>query len=241
MRSRCRCRTPRRGSRRSNNGRRLPRRQRAIGINTARGGPVFGSGVGLPLPTGPCRPKNERSSAVNRPPGGHRDEKDGAALVAQSYNVFRFLMACQSRGRIQTKFNGGLFTQQLRVRGGQWPARRGETGRRHVAHARGRQALGPPVHVSEPAIAVLAAAGQRGLRSDEAVFRLLLEAAADAQRRSPWPGSGTKGPITARILSRPAPSATAITGESRPRPSRARNTRDGITIIISPAASKPWR
>jgi alpha-L-fucosidase 2 len=46
---------------------------------------------------------------------GIRDEKDGAALVAQSYNVFRFLMACQSRGRVQTKFNGGLFTQQLRV------------------------------------------------------------------------------------------------------------------------------
>jgi len=46
---------------------------------------------------------------------GLRDEKDGAALVAQSYNVFRFLMACQSRGRVQTKFNGGLFTQQLRV------------------------------------------------------------------------------------------------------------------------------
>jgi hypothetical protein len=33
--------------------------------------------------------------------------------VAQSYNVFRFLMACQSRGRVQTKFNGGLFTQPL--------------------------------------------------------------------------------------------------------------------------------
>ena len=46
---------------------------------------------------------------------GMRPEKDGAALVAQSYNVFRFLMACQSRGRVQTKFNGGLFTQQLRV------------------------------------------------------------------------------------------------------------------------------
>ena len=46
---------------------------------------------------------------------GVREEEDGAALVAQSYNVFRFLMACQSRGRIQTKFNGGLFTQQLRV------------------------------------------------------------------------------------------------------------------------------
>ena len=46
---------------------------------------------------------------------GSRDEKDGAALVAQSYNVFRFLMACQSRGRVQAKFNGGLFTQQLLV------------------------------------------------------------------------------------------------------------------------------
>lgn len=46
---------------------------------------------------------------------GLRDERDGGALVAQSYNVFRFLMACQSRGRIQTKFNGGLLTQQLRV------------------------------------------------------------------------------------------------------------------------------
>jgi hypothetical protein len=44
---------------------------------------------------------------------GRREEEDGAALVAQSYNVFRFLMACQSRGRVQTKFNGGLFTQQL--------------------------------------------------------------------------------------------------------------------------------
>ena len=46
---------------------------------------------------------------------GARDEADGAALVAQSYNAFRFLMACQSRGRVQTKFNGGMFTQQLRV------------------------------------------------------------------------------------------------------------------------------
>ncbi len=46
---------------------------------------------------------------------GTREETDGAAIVAQSYNVFRFLMACQSRGEIQAKFNGGLFTQQLRV------------------------------------------------------------------------------------------------------------------------------
>ena len=44
---------------------------------------------------------------------GKREEKDGAALTAQSYNIFRFLMACQSRGNVQTKFNGGLFTQQL--------------------------------------------------------------------------------------------------------------------------------
>lgn len=43
-----------------------------------------------------------------------REVPDGGALVAQSYNVFRFLMACQSRGQIQTKFNGGLFTQPLR-------------------------------------------------------------------------------------------------------------------------------
>jgi alpha-L-fucosidase 2 len=43
-----------------------------------------------------------------------RTEKDGGALVAQSYNVFRYLMACQSRGKIQAKFNGGLFTQPLR-------------------------------------------------------------------------------------------------------------------------------
>ena len=42
-----------------------------------------------------------------------RTEKDAAALVTQSYNVFRYLMACQSRGEVQVKFNGGLFTQQL--------------------------------------------------------------------------------------------------------------------------------
>ena len=49
---------------------------------------------------------------------GSREEEDGGALAAQSYNVFRFLMACQSRGNIQAKFNGGLFTQQLRVPNG---------------------------------------------------------------------------------------------------------------------------
>jgi alpha-L-fucosidase 2 len=49
---------------------------------------------------------------------GIREEKDGASLTAQSYNVFRFLMACQSRGKVQSKFNGGLFTQQLRLKPG---------------------------------------------------------------------------------------------------------------------------
>jgi len=43
-----------------------------------------------------------------------RNVGDEGALVAQGYNVFRYLMACQSQGRIQAKFNGGLFTQPLR-------------------------------------------------------------------------------------------------------------------------------
>ena len=46
---------------------------------------------------------------------GMREEKDGAALTSQAYNIFRYLMASQSRGRVQSKFNGGLFTQQLRL------------------------------------------------------------------------------------------------------------------------------
>ena len=58
-------------------------------------------------------PAGEREKFNGQAPSGKRMEKDGGALVAQSYNVFRFLMACQSRGRIQTKFNGGLFTQPL--------------------------------------------------------------------------------------------------------------------------------
>jgi len=62
-------------------------------------------------------PKEEREKLNGDATSGARTEKDGAALVAQSYNVFRFLMACQSRGRIQTKFNGGLFTQPLRQKG----------------------------------------------------------------------------------------------------------------------------
>ncbi len=59
-------------------------------------------------------PPEEREKLSGEAQSGRRGEMDGGALVAQSYNVFRFLMACQSRGRIQTKFNGGLFTQPLR-------------------------------------------------------------------------------------------------------------------------------
>ena len=50
------------------------------------------------------------------PASGMREEEDGAAIISQSYNVFRFLMACQSRGKVQAKFNGGLFTQQLKLK-----------------------------------------------------------------------------------------------------------------------------
>ncbi len=46
---------------------------------------------------------------------GMREEADGAAVVAQSYNIFRFYMAAQGRGRLPVKFNGGIFTQQYRL------------------------------------------------------------------------------------------------------------------------------
>ena len=60
-------------------------------------------------------PEESREQLLGEAPSGRRTEKDGAAIVAQSYNVFRYIMACQSRGRVQAKFNGGLFTQALRV------------------------------------------------------------------------------------------------------------------------------
>jgi hypothetical protein len=59
-------------------------------------------------------PAPERDKFIGEGYISTRGEKDGGALVAQSYNVFRYLMACQSRGRIQAKFNGGLFTQPSR-------------------------------------------------------------------------------------------------------------------------------
>ncbi len=64
-------------------------------------------------------PRKSREKFMGEPTSaGTRSEDDAAALVSQSYNVFRFLMACQSRGRNQVKFNGGIFTQQLLVESG---------------------------------------------------------------------------------------------------------------------------
>ena len=59
-------------------------------------------------------PESDRAQFDGEGYKNHRSEKDRGALVAQNYNVFRYLMACQSRGRNQAKFNGGLFTQALR-------------------------------------------------------------------------------------------------------------------------------
>ncbi|MCP4453857.1 MAG: hypothetical protein GY809_20540, partial [Planctomycetes bacterium] len=43
---------------------------------------------------------------------GWRTEQDGAAISAQSYNIFRFFMTCQGRAKFPVKFNGGIFTLQ---------------------------------------------------------------------------------------------------------------------------------
>lgn len=59
-------------------------------------------------------PEEQRGEVSHEGYRAHREVIDPAAMVAQSYNVFRYIMACQSRGRIQSKFNGGLFTQPLR-------------------------------------------------------------------------------------------------------------------------------
>jgi hypothetical protein len=55
-------------------------------------------------------PAEDREKAVEPKEPGKRAEKDGGFIVAQSYNVHRFVMACQGRGRYQTQFNGGIFT-----------------------------------------------------------------------------------------------------------------------------------
>jgi len=59
-------------------------------------------------------PSGEKGKLSSEGYVSEREDKDAAALITQSYNVFRYLMASQSRGENQTKFNGGLFTQPLR-------------------------------------------------------------------------------------------------------------------------------
>ena len=55
-------------------------------------------------------PAEEREKSMKPEAPGKRGEKDGAFIVSQAYNVSRYLMACQGRGRYQTQFNGGIFT-----------------------------------------------------------------------------------------------------------------------------------
>ncbi|MDR1337159.1 MAG: DUF5703 domain-containing protein [Tannerella sp.] len=55
-------------------------------------------------------PPGEREKPAPPAAPGQRGEKDGGYIVAQSYNVARYLMACQGRGQYQTQFNGGIFT-----------------------------------------------------------------------------------------------------------------------------------
>jgi hypothetical protein len=55
-------------------------------------------------------PENEREKTDKPAAPGKRGEKDGGFIVSQAYNVSRFIMACQGRGKYQTQFNGGIFT-----------------------------------------------------------------------------------------------------------------------------------
>jgi hypothetical protein len=55
-------------------------------------------------------PPEEREKPAPPAAPGQRGEKDGGYIVAQSYNVARYIMACQGRGEYQTQFNGGIFT-----------------------------------------------------------------------------------------------------------------------------------
>ena len=59
-------------------------------------------------------PKKKREKFIGESSGITRREIDSGALVSQSYNVFRFLMACQAKGSVPVKFNGGLFTMPLK-------------------------------------------------------------------------------------------------------------------------------
>ena len=187
-------------------------------------------------------PEAREKFRANLRPRRLREEKDGAALVAQSYNVFRFLMACQSRGRIQTKFNGGLFTQQFRVQstpGG--TARRRAAGGRHVAHARGRPLWGRRFTFQNQRLLYwpLLASGDFDLMKPFFDYYWNLLPMRKAITKAWFGHDGALLPREhradrrrARLRSR-RPAAQNQAGR--------KHTRAGITIIISPAAWKRWR
>ncbi len=103
------------GSHLSNNKRHGRSILQKTGSSTSAGGPSSGPAAGSHVSDNTL-PADRQGQVSHEGYTNHRQVVDAGSLVAQSYNVFRYLMACQSRGRIQTKFNGGLFTQPLRYR-----------------------------------------------------------------------------------------------------------------------------
>ena len=69
--------------------------------------------------------KREVCTPPSKP--GTRGEPDGGFVVAQHYNIHRYMMACQSRGGCQVQFNGGLFTTPVTLDKGR--TKIGEDGR----------------------------------------------------------------------------------------------------------------
>ncbi len=65
-------------------------------------------------------PAAQREVATEPEKPGWRSEPDGGFVVAQSYNVQRYLMACQSRGGCQVQFNGGIFNVPLHLKNAAW-------------------------------------------------------------------------------------------------------------------------
>jgi hypothetical protein len=65
-------------------------------------------------------PKAQREAGTSPEKPGWRNDPDGGFVVAQSYNVQRYMMACQSRGSCQAEFNGGLFTVPLHLEYKPW-------------------------------------------------------------------------------------------------------------------------
>lgn len=77
-------------------------------------------------------PENLRCKQTAHKKFGHRNEPDTGYIVSQHYNVQRYMMACQSRGPRQVKFNGGLFTFPMKYRGKDFSEDTRNWGRRHT-------------------------------------------------------------------------------------------------------------